>query len=261
MPHASHDGKYGDADVPLVASVFGEPSRARILMALADGRALPATRLASEAGLSAQATSAQLRHLLAAGMVTVEPSGRHRFFRLASSNVGAVLEAMAAIAPPLTVTSLREGTQAQALRTARTCYDHLAGQAGVTVMGALLTEKAIVATDGIPTTQRRDGDKLSAPVATHPYTLGPCAPAVFARLGIDIDALDHGTTKTTRPLLRFCMDWTEQQHHLAGRLGAALLKAFITNEWITRGNRRAIRLTALGADQLEKHLHIPKLRS
>lgn len=141
IAHASNGGQYGDADVPLVASLFGEPSRARILMALADGRALPASRLANEAGLSAQGTSAQLTRLLTAGLITVEPSRRHRYYRLADRNVAAVLEAMAAIAPPMTVRSLREGTHANALRTARTCYDHLAGQLGVAITGALLTEK------------------------------------------------------------------------------------------------------------------------
>lgn len=259
IAHASNGGQYGDADVPLVASLFGEPSRAPILIALADGRALPASRLANEAGLSAQGTSAQLTRLLTAGLITVEPSGRHRYYRLADRNVAAVLEAMAAIAPPMTVRSLREGTHANALRTARTCYDHLAGQLGVAITGALLTEKALVATDGIPTAQRRDGDRLSAPVASHPYELGPDAAAIFDRLGVDLDALERGTGKTSRPLLRFCMDWTEQKHHLAGRLGAALLNAFTTNEWTTRGSRRAMRLTSLGASQLEQHLNITTL--
>ncbi len=259
IAHASNGGRYGDADVPLVASLFGEPSRARILMALADGRALPASRLADEAGLSAQATSAQLTRLLTAGLITVEPSGRHRYYRLADGNVSAVLEAMAAIAPPMTVRSLREGTHANALRTARTCYDHLAGQLGVAITSALLEQEALITTDGIATVQRRGSDRLSAPVTSHPYELGPDAAAVFARLGLDLDALEHGTGKTTRPLLRFCMDWTEQQHHVAGRLGAVLLNAFISNEWVTRGSRRAIRLTSLGASQLENHLKITNL--
>jgi DNA-binding transcriptional ArsR family regulator len=105
IAHASNGGRYGDADVPLVASLFGEPSRARILMALADGRALPASRLADEAGLSAQATSAQLTRLLTAGLITVEPSGRHRYYRLADGNVSAVLEAMAAGTPVVAANS------------------------------------------------------------------------------------------------------------------------------------------------------------
>lgn len=246
--------------MPRIAALFGEPSRARILMALADGRALPASRLADETGLSAQATSAHLTRLLTAGLVIVEPSGRHRYYRLADAKVAAVLEAMAAIAPPRTVTSLREGTRANALRTARSCYDHLAGQLGVAITNALLQQQALTTTDGITTVERRGGDKLSAPVINHPYELGPDAATVFARLGVDLNTLEHAPGTALRPLLRFCTDWTEQQHHLAGRLGAALLNAFISNEWVTRGSRRALRLTTLGANQLEAQLKIPNRR-
>jgi DNA-binding transcriptional ArsR family regulator len=259
IAHASSGGRYGDSDVPQVATLFGEPSRVRLLMALADGHALPASRLAAEAGLSAPAASAQLARLLSAGLIVAEPSGRYRFYRLADANVAAVLEAMAVIAPASPVRSLREGTPANAIRTARTCYDHLAGRLGVTVASALVTQQALVTTDGIPTNQRRNGDRLSAPVAQHPYQLGPNASELFDRVGVDLAALQHDSRKTTRPLLRFCLDWTEQQHHIAGRLGAALLNAFIGNKWITHEDRRVIRLTTLGASQLEKNLNIENL--
>lgn len=249
---------YGDADVARVAALFGEPSRTRILIALADGRALPASVLADEAGLSAPATSAQLSQLRESGMIAVEPSGRHRYYRLASPDVAAVLEAMAQIAPPKPIRSLREGTRANALRSARTCYDHLAGRLGVQIASHLLERGALVATDGIPTSKRRAGDRLSAPVVNHPYCLGPKAVDVFGELGVDLDELQAHTTKKSRPLLRFCMDWTEQQHHLAGQLGAALFEAATSNGWVTRKQgQRAVRLTDRGTKALTERLGLP----
>ncbi len=243
----------GDADLARAAALFAEPARARVLLALADGRALPASLLADEAGVSAQATSAHLKRLHEAGLVTVEPSGRHRYYRLAGADVAAVLEALARIAPAQTVRSLRQGTRANALRSARTCYDHLAGQLGVAITAALLQRQALAAVDGHANNQRRAGDPLSAPLDPHPYQLGPAATDIFAALGVDLPALQTATSR--RPLLRFCVDWTEQQHHLAGRLGAAVTDALLHRGWLVRQPRqRAVRLTRQGATSLSKQL-------
>ncbi len=144
----------GDADVAKVAALFAEPTRARVLIALADGRALPASVLAAEAGLSAPATSAHLARLRRAGLITVEPSGRHRYYRLAGPDVAAVLEALARIAPLKPVRSLRQGTRTHAPRNARTCYDHVAGHLGVAITAALLARGALVAIDGHVDTRR-----------------------------------------------------------------------------------------------------------
>jgi len=233
----------GDADIARVAALFADGSRASVLMALADGRALPASVLAAEAGVSPAATSAHLKKLRAERLVTVERSGRHRYYSLAGPQVAAALEALAAIAPTKPVTSLRQGTRAQRMRFARTCYDHLAGRLGVAVTEALVDKGALVATDG-DRTARRAGDRLSAPVASHPYRLGPAAGAVLAGLGVDLAALPG----TGRPLLRFCLDWTEQRHHLAGRLGAAVATALLDAGWVARRPRtRDLRLTEAGA--------------
>ncbi|PRZ43431.1 ArsR family transcriptional regulator [Antricoccus suffuscus] len=215
-------------------------------MALADGRSLPASVLAAEAGLSAPATSTQLTKLREAGLVYVEPSGRHRYYRLAGHEVAAVLEAMAQIAPAKPIRSLREGTRANALRTARTCYDHLAGRLGVSIMTYLLGQHALQATDGAAEPRRRTGDRLSAPVAHHPYQLGSNAPSVLERFGVDLAGLQNDET-TRRPLMKFCMDWTEQQHHVAGRLGAAIRTSFASRGWTTqRSGQRVVRLTDTG---------------
>jgi hypothetical protein len=107
------------------------------------------------------------------------------------------------------------------------------------------------------TGQRRDGDQFSAPVRHHPYELGPNAVVVFGRLGVDLAGLQHGGATTARPLLRFCMDWTEQQHHLAGRLGSAVLDALIGNGQVVRSTGRAVRVTRAGISTLERGLGVP----
>lgn len=248
------EAAYGDADIAPVAALFADASRTRVLMALADGRALPASLLAAEAGLSAQGVSAHLAKLRAAGLVDVEKSGRNRYYRLSGPAVADVLEAMARLAPARPVRSLREGTRAQALRAARTCYDHLAGRLGAAVTARLLDRGALATTDGDATTGRRPGDRLSAPLAAHPYELGPRADAVFGSLGVDLPALR--ADRSRRPLLRFCLDWTEQRHHLAGRLGAALTTALLDAGWLTRARRpqRAVRLTDPGRTELSARL-------
>ncbi|MEQ0561159.1 metalloregulator ArsR/SmtB family transcription factor [Amycolatopsis sp. NEAU-NG30] len=244
----------GDADIARTAALFADPARVRVLCALGDGRALAASVLAAEAGLSAQGVSAHLAKLREAGLVVAEKSGRHRFYRLAGPDTAELLETLARFSPPRPVTSLREGTRAQALRTARTCYDHLAGRLGVAVTAALLTRGALA---GPADTRRRPGDRISAPLREHPYTLGPAAAPVFGELGVDLDAVAAGR----RPLLKFCLDWSEQRHHLAGALGAAVATRFLDAGWVrprTEGHR-ALRLTEEGTQALETHLGVTGL--
>jgi DNA-binding transcriptional ArsR family regulator len=243
----------GDPDVARVAALFAEPTRARILMALGDGRSLPASMLAAEANVTPQAASAQLTRLRAGGLLTVEQSGRHRYYRLASAHVATVLEALAQLAPKQPIRSLRQSTRAAALRSARTCYDHLAGQLGVQITQALIDRDVLTPTDGIPDTQRRPDDQLSGRLPGHPYTLGTAAVPVLTSLGVPPDRLTADAAR--RPLLRFCLDWTEQRHHLAGRLGADLLAAFTTAGWVTRTPRqRTVRLTPAGEQAITNHL-------
>lgn len=250
------DGKYGDVDIAKVAALFADPARARILEALGDGRSLAATVLASEAGVSPPATSAHLNKLRQAGLVEVERSGRHRFYRMAGPEVSTVLEALATIAEPTPVRSLRESTRAKALRAARSCYDHLAGRLGVSVTEALLEREALVRTDGGRGTQRRVEDKPSSRVSDHPYRLGPRVYDVFETLDVDMDALLSRPARS-RPLLRFCVDWSEQRHHLAGALGAAMLTAMVENRWVVRARgNRAVRLTDQGRAALRDRLGV-----
>ena len=234
------------ADIAPTAALFADRSRARIVSALADGRALPASVIAQDCGVSASTASEHLARLVAGGVLSVERSGRHRYYRLAGPEVAAAIEALAVISPQPPVRSLRESTRAAALRRGRTCYDHLAGRVGVAVTAALVERRALVRTDGLCGTGRGPADRLSAPVAAPPYDLGDAADAVFARLGVDLPAL-LDRPASARPLLRFCLDWSEQQHHLAGALGAALLDAALEAGWVRRRpSGRAMELTAAG---------------
>lgn len=251
--NAVRSGAEGDIDVATVAALFADHGRARILLALLDRRALPASVLAAEAGVSAPATSAHLAKLVDAGLITVEKSGRHRYHRLAGDQVAAALESLAALAQPRPVRSLRAHTRAAALRHARSCYDHLAGTWGVAVTAALIDHEALETSDDIAGNHRRDDDPYASVLPEHPYQLGPHAQTVFARLGLDLSTVV--TQPSRRPLLRFCLDWSEQHHHLGGRLGAALLSTFRDQGWVSDGHRpRTLTITDLGRHQLAETL-------
>src|SRR4029077_6396849 len=151
----------GDADVAAAAAALADPGRARIVFALADGRALPASVLAREAGVAASTASGHLARLVDAGMLEVQSQGRHRYYRVTRPEVVRALEALAEIAPPAPVRSLREGTRAQMLRDARLCYDHVAGRLGVALFGALIERGALSGGDGLYHPDTAVQDRLS----------------------------------------------------------------------------------------------------
>jgi DNA-binding transcriptional ArsR family regulator len=239
----------GEADIAAVAELLADRSRSRMLSALADGRALPASRLAAEAGIAASTCSAHLGRLVAAGMLDVEPHGRHRYYRLAGPDVAEVLEVIARLAPPLPVRSLREGTTAEAMRRARTCYDHLAGRLGVALMDALLTAGALEGGDGQFEPGRAGRDRLSAPGWDISYELTDSGRALLKDIGIDTVAAGR------RPFVRYCVDWSEQRHHLAGALGRRVLDRCEHLGWIRRrAGSRAVTVTPEGARGLESYM-------
>jgi DNA-binding transcriptional ArsR family regulator len=220
-----------DADISTPAALIGDPTRATFLTALADGTALPASELAERAGVSASTASVQLAKLVEGGLLEVERSGRHRYYRLADSGIAAAIESLAVIAPHRPARSLREGRRGSELQAARTCYDHLAGALGVALFDAL---------------QRRR-------LLTPELELTPRGAEQFGELGIDVDGLTRGR----RPLTRLCLDWTERRHHLAGALGAALTSRFLELGWIEpRPESRAVRVTDTGRSALARELAV-----
>ncbi|MFJ8477883.1 ArsR/SmtB family transcription factor [Kitasatospora sp. NPDC094011] len=249
----------GEPDIARVAGLFANGTRARILMALAGGRSLPAGELAEHAGVTPQAASAQLNRLVRAGLITVRPSGRNRYYELADRRIAELMEGLAALAPPQAAPrTLRAGNRNEALRRGRVCFDHTAGRLGVALTEGLLSRGALVPAGGVGLgagvrpVVGADPAAGGAADAEHPYRLGPAAIPVLTGLGVPESRL---VDDQRRPLLRFCLDWTEQRHHLAGRLGAELLDAFTTAGWIARAPRsRALRLTPVGEEALAGRL-------
>lgn len=233
------DGQHGDADLAAVGALLAEPARCRMLLALDDGRALPAGRLAAEAGVSAATASRHLSRLVGGGLVVVEPHGRLRYFRLAGPGVGRLIEVVGALAPALPVRSLRQGTRARALRQARTCYDHLAGRLGVALMASMLDAGHLAGGDGTFDPTRSTHDRLSAPGRDVDYALTDAGRAFLDDLGVELPA--------RRRTVGYCVDWTEQRHHLAGGVGHGLLTRLTALGWVRRSAAsRAVDVTAAG---------------
>jgi DNA-binding transcriptional ArsR family regulator len=231
----------GDADVAAVGALIGDPSRAKVLMALLDGRSLAASVLAAEAGVSASTISEHLSRLVDAGLLTSSRQGRSRFFRIARPDVAEALEAIARIAPPEPIRSLRQGTHAHALRQARTCYNHVAGRLGVALMNGLLDRGLLCGGDGLHHPEKAVADRLSAPGKALEYGLTARGVRELEDFGIDLAAVSRRT-----PAIRYCLDWSEQRHHLAGPLGTAVTDRLFELDWIRRGRARAVTLTAAG---------------
>lgn len=238
----------GDADIARVGALVADPARARVLLALGDGRALPATVLAGEAGVAPSTASAHLGKLVKGGLLVVERHGRHRYFRIAGPEVADLMEALARLSPPAPVRSLRQGTQAQAVRFARTCYDHLAGMVGTELMSAMLERELLTGGDGVFEPAAANADRLSSPGFDLDYRLTANGAQELRKFGIDFEALPR-----RRPLIRYCVDWSEQRHHLAGSLGAALATRMIELGWLSRSrNSRAVHLSDDGREGLKR---------
>jgi DNA-binding transcriptional ArsR family regulator len=257
-----------DVDVVPAAALIAEPARAAMITALLDGRPLAAGELARLAGVSPATASAHLARLLNGGLVTMIKHGRHRYYQLAGPEVAAAMEALAhmSCATPAQVRSLRESRDAAALAAARTCYDHLAGRAGVALLEALLARGILApAPDGgAPAVGAPVGD--GSPGGGRPGYEGRharAAPQVHARpgafvvtrggaatltsFGLDIGALE----RSRRRFAGACLDWTERKPHLGGALGAAMTARLLGLGWIERGSRRrAVQVTPAGQEGL-----------
>jgi DNA-binding transcriptional ArsR family regulator len=221
------------ASLAAIAALIGDASRAAVLTALMADRALSATELAAVAAVAKPTISSHLDKLLAAGLVTVERQGRHKYFRLAGPEVGAVLESLLGLAFRGDSPRLRGAPADLALRRARQCYDHLAGDLGVRIHEHLLDTGALA----------QDGDAA--------LSMTGDGALLFSELGIDLESL----RERRRPLCRSCLDWTERRHHLAGAVGAALLAEVMARRWARRDREsRALHFSALGEAALRRAL-------
>lgn len=215
-------------DIAMIGALLGDPARANILIALLGEQPLTAGELAREAGVSAQTASGHLGRLHDGGLLAVAKQGRHRYYSLSSPEVGALLEQVLGLAARVGATRTRSGPKDLALREARVCYDHLAGERAVMLferlrgLGALSGEA-----EGLGLTAR--GLEL------------------LSQLGVELDA------RSRRPVCKACFDWSERKPHLAGLAGAGLLDRFIVLGWVRRSpGTRVICVTPTGASALDR---------
>ena len=206
------------------AGLLADRSRAAICLALLDGRAWTAAELADRAGIGRPTASEHLNQLVSAGLLTETRQGRHRYLRLADSDIAQIIESLAVVAgQPAPARSLRTVRAAADLAAARTCYDHLAGSLGVRLFDAMVSGGILITEGGLLVTDY--------------------GRSWFAELG-GRDALQ---VAGSRPLARSCLDWTERRPHLAGALGAVLRRQLTDRGWLgLRRGSRAVWVTPEG---------------
>ncbi|MBS0984416.1 helix-turn-helix transcriptional regulator [Gluconobacter cerinus] len=217
-------------DIARIAALIGDPARSNILTALMSGKALTATELASEAGISAPTVSGHVRKLMDGGLIVGCNQGRHRYFQLAGSNVANLLEVIMGFAASQGHLRTRPGPRDPALRAARICYRHLAGEAGVRMYESLLARAFLIL----------DEDALS---------LTPQGESFLLSLGVDLTAL----SKKHPPQCRNCLDWSERRYHLGGPLSRRLMDFIFQKGWATQlPHSRTIQFTQTGQKAFEK---------
>lgn len=230
-----------------VASLVGEPARAAMLQAMMDGRALTAAELAGVAGITPQTASFHLGRLCASGLVGVLQQGRHRYHRLATPQVAQLLESLMLVAAGTLAPRSHVGPRDDALRAARTCYDHIGGRLGVGIADAMKQQGWVEVDD--------DAGVLTDSGA-----------AFLARQGIDLDRAPEKRRTRALPLCRLCLDWSERRPHFSGRLGAELCRHSLASGWVRkRQGSRALEITVEGQRvfrdvfRVEMFRHTPEL--
>lgn len=217
-----------------IASLLGDPVRAKILWALMDGRAYTATELAIMADTTRPNLSMHLRKLSEAELLSVEVQGRHRYYAFSRPEVAYALEAMANLLPSGKTVKGMTASEIQPIAYCRHCYDHLAGKIGVLVTESLVRKKLIV----------HRGTEFGVTAAGAKW---------FGHMGIDCAQLQS----LRRSFSRACLDWTERKHHLAGSLGATLLTRMKELHWLrATAHSRVLVVTGKGQKALEEVFNI-----
>jgi DNA-binding transcriptional ArsR family regulator len=204
-----------------IAALLADPAREAMLVALADGRALPAGELAAAAGITPQSASGHLRKMIEGGIVSVWPQGRFRYFRLANEQVGALLEALACTARTEPHLIGARAIPAH-LAAARCCYTHLAGRLGVALADALVKCRYVTI----------DGDRAALTERGAQWA--------------DTTGLSADTSRTGSHRLRLCLDWTERRFHFAGSVPSAILQFLLETGCLKRGDERSLIVTPRG---------------
>jgi DNA-binding transcriptional ArsR family regulator len=220
-------------DLHRVGAALAAPGRARMIDVLLDGREHTSGELASAIGLSTGTTSEHLGVLSDAGLVSVRRDGRYRRVRIADASVASALEVLSRDQAMPEVTSYRLSAEQRRVRTARTCYDHLAGRLGVAVHDAVASRGWLDDSGTALTEDGRTG---------------------LAARGVDVESVE----RQRRPTLLVCVDWTERRPHLAGGVGAAVADLCLGRDWVRRvGRTRALQVTPEGRRVLVEDLGVP----
>ena len=223
-----------------VAALVGDSARAAMLSALMGGQSLTAKELAYCANVSPSTASGHLSKLVAARLLTVTRNRRFSYYRIAGPLVATMLESIGVVATTGVPTRHQPGSaNDDALRFARSCYDHLAGRVGVAVTDALVAMGHIVLTD--------QGGEIT-----------PSGERFLSAFGADV------TPPTRRIFCQPCLDWSERRYHLKGIVGARILDRLLGLGWLKRvAGSRALQLTPSGMSglsqvfQIEKRLLVP----
>jgi DNA-binding transcriptional ArsR family regulator len=214
--------------VATIAGLIGDRTRATILMGLMAGRSVTASELARSASVTKQTASAHLSKLVEARLVAVTNAGRHRYFRIADHHVAGVIESLVGLAHRLGAAPIETGPSDPAMRKARVCYDHLAGDLGVLVFDSLSQQGFLRVGAATPVLTER-GEQFCGD------------------MGVDMAAIEEGR----RPVCLACLDWSVRRHHLAGALGAAILSRIYTLGWARRPRgSRVVLFSAAGEQSL-----------
>lgn len=225
-----------------IAAMIGDPARATMLVALMDGRALTAGELAGAAGVAPSTASGHLGRMLDSGLLALERQGRHRYYRISGTSVAGLVENMMSVSGELGMLArrgkpIRTGPRDEALRRARLCYDHLAGEVAVGIADRMVTCGHLeLGLDGGALTER--GLKFLTELGIHFETDAP--------------------SRTRRiPFCRPCLDWSERRPHIAGLVGLAMFESFTRGGWMRRAaSGRAISITPLGVSALSRHFDV-----
>lgn len=220
-------------NIAMLGTLIGDPARANMLSALMSGKALTVSELASEAGVTLQTASSHLSKLEAAELIIRRKQGRHRYFSLAGDEIGHVLEVMMGFAAKHGHMRTRTGPKDPALRKARVCYNHLAGEMGVLMFDHMTDHNYLL-------------------LENEDVKLSETGRQFIRKLGIDLDTL----TRSRRPLCKSCLDWSARRSHLAGSIGTALLSYFLDQTWARKlENSRVIEFTKSGEQQFHNLFH------
>jgi DNA-binding transcriptional ArsR family regulator len=223
------------ANMVEIAALVGDTARATMFAALMGGQALTSSELASLAHVSRSTASGHLSKLVSARLLAVTQKRRNRYYRIASPLVAKMLESIKAVAAIETPARYRpRSAQDDALRFARTCYDHVAGKLGVAIADALVTARFIVLTE--------EGGEVTKAGARF-----------FTRFGAELNS----QSGSRRIFCRACLDWSERRYHVAGFVGAEIWRRCLELGWLTRRrDTRAVRMTPAGRRGLRDTLGI-----